>query len=346
MKDGYFIFDNVVHMYDNRPSNIINDIGKRNIEAFHRTFGATGHSLYQVDEKLSLKTDEALHYLFDHSDTDMAMAQTVPLFGFWEEGFAPARQQWALKEACPQRIVFCGGVDPLFQGIRGAVREMQRQVEEWGAVSFKFYKAHGPRLAWAADDRDVAYPLWEKAVELGISHVQFHCGLPFGNERVEALRPNDIQAAAADFPQLIFVIHHLGVPYVDESINIASRFENVWLSLSSTIFNTWAVSPWETYTRLGAVLRSIGHKRVLWGSEAFIWPDVQPLIDLFIRMKMPEELQDRYGYPEISVEAKRNIFGLNQARLLGLDVDRKLRELHPTMTDQELARSCGIAGTE
>src|SRR5215471_8086007 len=24
MKDGYFIFDNVVHMYDNRPSNVIN----------------------------------------------------------------------------------------------------------------------------------------------------------------------------------------------------------------------------------------------------------------------------------------------------------------------------------
>lgn len=342
MKDGYFIFDNVVHMYDNRPSNVINDIGKRNIEAFHRTFGGTGHSLYRVDEKLSLETDEALRYLFEHSDTDMAMAQTVPLFGLWEEGFAPARLQWELKEACPERIVFCGGVDPIFQGIRGAVREMQRQVEEWGAVSFKFYKAHGPRLAWAVDDRDVAYPMWEKALELGISHVQFHCGLPFGHERVEALRPNDIQAAATDFPELVFVIHHLGLPYFDETINIASRFENVWLSLSSTVFNTWAVSPWDTYTRLGAVLRSVGHRRVLWGSEAFIWPDVQPLIELFVGMQMPEELQDRYGFPEISVEAKRNIFGLNQARLLGIDVARKMRELAPTMTDAELARCAGV----
>ncbi|MBN8479004.1 MAG: amidohydrolase, partial [Burkholderiales bacterium] len=297
MKDGYFIFDNVVHMYDNRPSNVINDLAKRNIEGFHRAFGAKGHSLYRVDEKLSLETDEALRYLFVHSDTDMAMAQTVPLFGFWEEGFAPARQQWALKEACPQRVVFCGGVDPLFQGIRGAVREMQRQVEEWGAVSFKFYKAHGPRLSWSVDDRDVAYPLWEKALDLGISHVQFHCGLPFGNERVEALRPNDIQAAAADFPDLVFVIHHLGLPYFDETVNIASRYENVWLSLSSIVFNTWAVSPWDTYTRLGTVLRSVGHKRVLWGSEAFIWPDVQPLIDLFAGLEMPAELQDRYGFP-------------------------------------------------
>ncbi|OGA77312.1 MAG: amidohydrolase [Betaproteobacteria bacterium RIFCSPLOWO2_12_FULL_65_14] len=341
MKDGYFIFDNVVHMYDNRPSNVTNDLGKRNIEAFHRTFGGKGHSLYRVEEKLSLDVDEALRYLFVHSNTDMAMAQTVPLFGLWEDGFAPARQQWALKEACPERVVFCGGVDPIYQGIRGAVREMQRQVEEWGAVSFKFYKAHGPRLAWRVDDRDVAYPLWEKARELGITHVQFHCGLPFGLERVEDLRPNDIQAAAADFPELVFVIHHLGLPYFDETVNIASRFENVWLSLSSIVFNTWAVSPWETYTRLGTVLRSVGHKRVLWGSEAFIWPDVQPLIDLFADMKMPEELQERYGFPEITDEARRNIFGLNQARLLGVDVEQKLRELAPKLSDAERVRAAG-----
>jgi len=343
MKDGYFIFDNVVHMYDNRPANVINDLAKRNIEGFHKAFGAKGHSLYRVDEKLTLEVDEARRYLFEHSDTDMAMAQTVPLFGFWEEGFAPARLQYALKEACPDRVVFCGGVDPLFHGIRGSVREMQRQVEEWGAVSFKFYKAHGPRLAWTADDREIAYPMWEKALALGITHVQFHCGLPFGNERVEALRPNDIQAAAADFPDLVFVIHHLGLPYLDETINIASRFENVWLSLSSTVFNTFAVSPWDTYVRLGTVLRAVGHRRVLWGSEAFIWPDVQPLIDLFAGMRMPEELQDRYGFPEITVEARRNIFGLNQARLLGLDVERKLRELAPKATDAERAAAAGVA---
>lgn len=341
MKDGYFIFDNVVHMYDNRPSNVINDLAKRNIESFHKTFGARGHSLYRVEEKLSLDVDEALRYLFVHSDTDMAMAQTVPLFGFWEEGFAPARLQYALKEACPERVVFCGGVDPLFQGIRGAVREMQRQVEEWGAVSFKFYKAHGPRLAWSVDDRDVAYPLWEKALELGISHVQFHCGLPFGNERVEALRPNDIQAAAADFPDLVFVIHHLGLPYFDETVNIAARYENVWLSLSSIVFNTWAVSPWDTYTRLGTVLRSVGHRRVLWGSEAFIWPDVQPLIELFATMQIPDELQERYGFPAITEAARRDVFGLNQARLLGIDVAAKLAELAPALGAAERLKAAG-----
>jgi predicted TIM-barrel fold metal-dependent hydrolase len=345
MKDGYFIFDNVVHMYDNRPSNIINDIGKKNIESFHRTFGAAGHSLYRVEDKLSLTTDEALDYLFNHSDTDMAMAQTVPLFGLWEEGFAPAKLQYELKQACPERIVFCGGVDPLFHGIRGAVREMERQYEEWGAVSFKFYKAHGPRLTWKADDRDIAYPLWEKAQELGISHVQFHCGLPFGKERIEDLRPNDIQAAAADFPDLVFVIHHLGLPYLDETINIAGRFENVWLSLSSIVFNTWAVSPWDTYTRLGTVLRSVGHKRVLWGSESFIWPDVQPLIDLFARIEMPEELQDRYGFPAVTDEAKRDIFGLNQARLLGIDVEQKLQQIERMKTGSPKVEVAGAVQT-
>jgi hypothetical protein len=117
----------------------------------------------------------------------------------------------------------------------------------------------------------------------------------------------------------------------------------VWLSLSSTVFNTWPVSPWESYTRLGAVLRSVGHEKVLWGSEAFIWPDIQPMIDLFVDMRMPQELQERYGFPEISTEAKRNIFGLNQARLLGIDVKAKLAELQPQLSDAERARSAGLA---
>jgi predicted TIM-barrel fold metal-dependent hydrolase len=251
--------------------------------------------------------------------------------------------QYELAQACPERVLFCGGVDPIYHGRRGALYELQRQVEEWNAVSMKFYKAHGPWTAWTADDRDLAYPIWERCLELGVRNVQFHCGVPLGNERIEDLRPNDIQRAAADFPDLQFVIHHLGDPYVDESINIAARFSNVWLALSSTVVNIWPIAPWTAYERLGKALLAVGPDRLLWGSEAFIWPDVQRLLDIFLAMEMPDELQDRYGYPALTREVQRKILGLNQARLLGIDVRSTLAKLQPDMDGAALDRAAGLS---
>ena len=341
MLNDMFVFDNVVHMFDNTTENVINPIAKNNLERMHKRYSQVEAPEHADFTGHKTTVTQALRTLFDESCTDMAQAQTVPLFGFWREGFAPARLQYELKEARPDRIVFCGGVDPIFHGPKGVLTELERQVEEWGAVSMKFYKAHGPRTSWSIDDREVAYPMWEKCLELGITNVQFHCGVPLGTERVEDLRPNDVQRAAADFPELQFVLHHLGDPYVDETIGIAARFSNVWLALSSTVVNLWPVAPWTAYERLGKALLQVGPDRLLWGSEAFIWPDIQRLLDIFSAMEMPEELQDRYGYPALTDSVKRKILGLNQIRLLNLEPEEVISRIHPELSPEALARVAG-----
>jgi predicted TIM-barrel fold metal-dependent hydrolase len=156
--------------------------------------------------------------------------------------------------------------------------------------------------------------------------VQFHKGFPLGIMPVEAFRPNDIQLAALDFPELNFGIHHLGDPYVDETISIASRFPNVYLILPLW-FNQYFLQPWKMMHRLGEVLLQVGNRRICYGSEAFIWPNVAPYIDAWAAMVMPDELQDRYGYPEITRETKERVFGVNFAEGLGLDLQAKKREL-------------------
>lgn len=329
MRDGMFIFDNVIHMYDNKPDNL-NPSGQltaRNLigmgELFsNKKFPANDHFL---GEELSV--EEAGRILFEESDTDIAMAQTVPLFGWWKDGFSPARRQWALKEAFPDRVLFCGGVDPLYQGIDGAISEMTRQTEEWGAVSFKFYQAHDHSLSWRIDDRQIAYPLWEKALELGVNNVQFHKGVPFGTERMEHMHPTDLQQAALDFPELNFIIHHLGDPYIDESISIAARNSNVWLALSAWI-NIYPIMPREALKRLGKAMMYVGPDRLLWGSEAFVWPNVQGYIELFTDLEMPANLQEDYGFPPITREDKRKILGENYAGMLGIDVGQTLKAIH------------------
>jgi predicted TIM-barrel fold metal-dependent hydrolase len=325
MHNGKFVFDNVVHMYDNTASNVIDPVAMHFQEKFHETYSRPG-MVAKNYEGSKTTVEEALHYLFEASDTDMAMAQTVPLFSYWREGFAPASLQHALATACPERVLFCGGVDPVFHGVSGAQIEMERQVVEWNAVSMKFYQGHARGLSWRADDRAIAYPLWEKCQELGIKCVQFHKGIPLGYERVEDLAPNDLQVMATDFPDLDIIIHHFGLPYVDITINIAARFPNVHMSLSA-LLNLFPVAPWTVYEALGKALLNVGEDRLIYGSEAFAWPAVQAYIDALGSMQIPEELQDRYGYPEITETTRAKILGQNFARLMGIDVEAKLAEL-------------------
>jgi len=80
---------------------------------------------------------------------------------------------------------------------------------------------------------------------------------------------------------------------------------------------------------LGKALMFVGPDRLLWGSESFLSASVQPWVDLFATIQIPEEYQDRCGYPAITEEGRRKMFGLNQARLLGIDVAAKVAEFSP-----------------
>jgi predicted TIM-barrel fold metal-dependent hydrolase len=324
-----FVFDAVVHAFDYREEMMINDDShsvKSQQKEFVRMTERGGQEVSYEAVEAPPGHEWANRVLFEESDTDLAMVQTVPLFGVFKEGMGPAGLSYELAASNPDRFLFCGGVDPIFQGLKGALEEMERQVEEWGAKSMKFYQAQSMRHWWNADDPEIAYPLFEKAQELGIKMVQFHKGLPLGRQRVESLRPNDLQAAAYDFPELTFGVHHFGEPYVDEMINIAARFPNIVL-IMPVWFQRYFIQPAPMMHWLGQALLLVGEDRICYGSEAFLWPRVQTYIDLLADLEMPEELQEQYGYPEITRETRRKIFGENFAAGLGIDLDAKRRSL-------------------
>jgi predicted TIM-barrel fold metal-dependent hydrolase len=332
MKDGMFVFDAVVHCQDFTDAQIKDGSDGRRVRVLREQLKgfteltATRGPAANPDFATPPDLDWANDVLFERSDTDLAMACTVPLYSHWKAGLGPAELSYRLAASNPSRILFTGGVDPVYQGLDFALEEMERQVKEWGAVSFKFYQYQSRDCHWRADDETIAYPLWEKARELGIKMVQFHKGFPLELQPLEGFRPNDIQLAAADFPDLNFGIHHLGDPYVDETIAIASRFKNVYLILPLW-FNQYFLQPYPMLHRLGQALLYGGNRRICYGSEAFIWPHVQAYIDALATMEMPEELQDKYGYPELTRETKERIFGINFAEGLGIDLEAKKQEL-------------------
>jgi hypothetical protein len=46
-----------------------------------------------------------------------------------------------------------------------------------------------------------------------------------------------------------------------------------------------------------------------------------------MELEIPADLRDGYGFPQITRRDRENILGLTFARLMGIDVEQKLREL-------------------
>jgi uncharacterized protein len=338
--NGKFVFDAVCHVYDLSKENQRDDVPATvsMVEGWRIGMSQMKYpeSIGQFDADFDWETRFDIERMYDlefvQSPVDMAMTCTVPVWDWFEDGFASVEAQHAFAAAHPDRVLLAGGVDPIHHGVHGARTEMIRQVRELGARSIKFYNGHID-MSWRCDDRQLAYPLYEQALELGVNILQFHKGLPFGQWDVDVLSPCDLQRPARDFPEANFVIHHLALPYFDEVVSIASRFDNVYLALSG-ILSLYRIAPRQVQQQLGTLLMHVGAHKLLWGSEAAMTGPPAPFLRDFVNLEIPEDLQKGYGYPQITERDKELILGLNMARLCGVDVAAKRNELSAVATPQ------------
>ena len=61
--------------------------------------------------------------------------------------------------------------------------------------------------------------------------------------------------------------------------------------------------------------------------EAALLGSPAPYLEAFMRLEIPDDMQEGFGYPQITREDKELILGKNFARLMKIDVQAKLREL-------------------
>ncbi|WP_371781221.1 amidohydrolase family protein [Streptosporangium subroseum] len=327
-----FVFDCVCHVYDFSPANQRKEL--REMEPMMYGWRIAMDSMkYQpqmgefagdFDWETKFTTEQMYEMEFVQSPVDMAMACAVPVWDWFQDSFSSIEAQHAFASAYPERVLLSGGVDPIHHGLHGAKVEMIRQKEELGARSFKFYNGHIDK-SWRCDDRELAYPLYEQAMNLGVDVLQFHKGLPFGMWDVDVLRPVDLQRPARDFPDLKFVIHHLALPYFDEVVSIASRFPNVYLALSG-VLSFYKVAPRQVQEQMGRLLMEVGPDKLMWGSEAAMTGAPAPFLEDFVNLEIPDDLRQGYGYPQITHSDKEKILGLNMARLFNVDVEAKKAE--------------------
>jgi uncharacterized protein len=318
------VFDGVAHVFNFEKKNALGPAGEmfiNHLYAFHNVLTPEGQPLMAADEFLRQWTvDDIDEMVYRHSSTDMLCAMPLPLTDLFRDGLSPWEECAELAARRPDRTVFWGSVNPL-EG-RRALDLMERQVGEFGAKAFKFYNVRydfGSPFPWRMDDPRVAFPVFEKAQELGVNLIGVHKGVPLGPQPIEATQTWDMDGAAANFPDINFVIFHVGLPFIDEVCWQLIRHPNLYASIAATV-NFIVRAPRQFAEVLGKLLFWCGEDKIVYGSEAPIWQP-QWALEAFWDFELPQDLVEGYGYPQLTEQAKRKILGENLLRLHGMDVE-------------------------
>jgi uncharacterized protein len=318
------VFDGVAHVFNFEKKNALGPAGEmfiNHLYAFHATLTPEGQPVMAADDFLRQWTvDDIDEMVYRQSSTDMLCAMPLPLTDLFRDGLSPWEECAELASRRPDRTVFWGSVNPL-EG-RRALDLMERQVGEFGAKAFKFYNVrydYGRPFPWRMDDPQVAFPVFEKAQELGVNLIGVHKGVPLGPQPIEATQTWDMDGAAANFPDINFVIFHVGLPFIDEVCWQLIRHPNLYASIAATI-NFVVRAPRQFAETLGKLLFWCGEDKIIYGSEAPIWQP-QWALEAFWDFQLPQDLVEGYGYPQLTEQAKRKILGENLLRLHGMDVE-------------------------
>jgi predicted TIM-barrel fold metal-dependent hydrolase len=213
------------------------------------------------------------------------------------------------------------------------------KVDAWKAYTGAPPK--GFEHGWFVDDEQIAYPMLEKARALGVRRLCIHKGLPLGPV-ADYNHPRDLIKAAKDFPDIDFLVYHSGllrasatnqsaeVPWTTEFCQMKKNepgLTNIYMELGSTFGQLVTTNPTACAHLLGQIIEAFGADHVLWGTDSIWYGTPQWQIDAFRRFEIPEALVEQHRYAPLTRAVKEQIFGLNAARVFGVDVNATRHEL-------------------
>jgi predicted TIM-barrel fold metal-dependent hydrolase len=267
--------------------------------------------------------------ILEGSDTSVAVFNP---FGFREDyggkDMVPIEEQAEVRSQWPERtVMLAGGLTPN-QGLGETLDRLQMYVETYKISGLKLYTFDStPARGWWFDDQKLAYPIWEKCRKLGVKNIGCHKGIPFGQFMARYAHAEDFDAACDHFPDLNFIAYHAAWPYHQELAALKGfkpQRKNLYAEIGSTFAATVTSRPLECAHVLGTLLRDLGPDAVMWGTDSTLWGNPQWQIDAFRKFRIPEQLVDGHGYPQLTPEIKAKVFGLNAARLWNLKTARTM----------------------
>jgi predicted TIM-barrel fold metal-dependent hydrolase len=285
--------------------------------------------------------ERLLKDVFLDSDTSMAVLSHVP--GTIDNNPLSHEDAVATKKILDaldgtERLLIHGRVHP---NVPGELERMDAQVNSARLAGFKTYTQFGSGASegYWLDDEKFGVPMIERARKLGVRNICIHKGIPLGRRGAQFAGCRDIGAAAQLFPDMNFIVYHAGFlpargegPYdksnpsgVDDLIDSLRAHQitpnrNVYAELGTT----WRIAmrdPNIAAHLLGKLLKHVGENNVLWGTDSIWYGSPQDQIQAFRAFEISAEFQEKFGYPKLTSDLKRKVFGLNGAQVYGLKLD-------------------------
>jgi predicted TIM-barrel fold metal-dependent hydrolase len=216
----------------------------------------------------------------------------------------------ALVRKYPDKFIGMGAVNPKFRGVQSARRELERSIVEVGLTGLKLYPMYDH---WAVNDRDLAFPIFDKAAELDIPVMVHLSTTPVADTVLLYGWPILLDDVARAFPRLRLLVCHAGVPWVDEALLLLTRHTNVYVDIS---FINSILSRRQTYDFLQRALQlGAPLSRICWATDypGFEFPNT--LLPKFALVN-DEVREDETALADADLA---RMLGGNYARFIGID---------------------------
>jgi uncharacterized protein len=349
LKTDYFIFDvQTHHVAAGRHF-----IGPLDVFDARRSAGQFNSVLKGKEPKQSdFELENYIKEVFLDSDTDVACLSGVPDQSDDKMILPPeqmARTRNIVNELTRGERMMSHGLFSPDLGTKN-LENMHRQAESLKIDAWKGYTGQGlgaDKDGWWMDDEKIAYPALEYSRDkLKIRNICLHKGMAIGVFNEAHCHPKDMVKVSKDFPELNFLIYHSGLKTVEAALPAAEdgfrknpyvpwvsdlceyrrknpHMSNVYMELGTSFGTAVVTSPMLGAHMLGMMIQAFGDDHLLWGTDSIWWGSPQWQIEALRRLEMPPVLMERFGYAPITSEVKAKIFGLNAARLYGIDPQAK-----------------------
>jgi hypothetical protein len=148
----------------------------------------------------------------------------------FKEAFIPNEHVAELQAKYPKRLIGFGGIDAS-NGRHNAVDETVRCVEKLGLKGI-FVEPGRQLLSHPADER--MFPVYETCIKLKIPVVVMSG--PYAGADIGASHPVAIDQLATRYPELLIVLGHGAWPWIDETLGVAFKHPNVYVSPDIYLF--------------------------------------------------------------------------------------------------------------
>ena len=317
------IVDAVAHAYNQRRDNLVKPLNTINgAYVYHKMSTPPAHRLTEAQWARDWDPESFIDMMLLESSTDLICMHSVPAFEFLKTPIVTNDKGAYLKKHYPDRVLWYAALD--LGDRQDRVLALLDKVVSEGADGIKLYPTGvnaetGKTSDWFMSDTDVAFPIFDRIRDKGLKHIAVHKLLEYDGltgRKQRAYGINDIAVAAKAYPDMYFHLVHAGWVLMEDTILLMQEYPNVIAVLEGPMF--WPViDPKRFHLFMSMFMNTVGPDRLLYASAATN-PHPKFIIEAFETYRPPPGSDF-----DISEEDKAKIFGLNFARLHGIDVARR-----------------------